>query len=374
MNSKTIFTLTLMTVCLAACGKSAAIFTPDSRLATSTLDVTAEEVEVQTSTGVFKAQTAGDWILYWKNENVATTVITAFTFDQKGSVWIGSDNTPRRVVYLDLNSGSYTDYVLDQVFSITNIEIGENGELWVGSSTYRFKDGKWTYFGIYSLFPQISPDHSIWAHSLNSLDTNLTACPARYDQDKWTRFCPPFGDDTIRMGHFRIDDVGNIWVFTHSKDLYNQGVWELSSAGWQSVKELGNDKEPLYTMAQGPARDLWFISSKHNTSQEIGRIKRFDGKEWLLDIENPADTSDMFVYDIHVDKNNMLWAQGIYTTDKTGDYIFRLNDNNQWEEVVSAPELAGLWGLHFLQIYTFEFSPSGNLCLATSIGFMCKTK
>jgi streptogramin lyase len=371
MNSKTIFILILLAVCLAACGRNAVIFTPNSSLATSTLDVTAKEVDVETSTGIFQTRTAGDWILYRIDNDFLITYITAFTFDQNGSVWLGNDDVPKHLIHLDLNSGSYTDYALDRAYDITNIVIAENGEIWVGSSTYRFKDGKWTYFGEYVLEPRISPDHSIWVYSLNSLDTNLTACPARYDQDKWTRFCPPFKDDTALMSHFSIDNTGNIWLSTRNEDDFNQGVWKLSSAGWQLVEELSNDKERPYIMAQGNTGDMWFFSSIYRY-EDTSRIKKIDGTDWLLDIENP----DVLTHGFQVDKNNMLWAEGSCPdpTEKMDDCILRLNNNNQWEKVVSLSELVRLWGPDLLQIYTFGFSPSGNLCLGTSIGFMCKTK
>lgn len=331
-------------------------------MVTSTIDQTAEVVNVETSAGVFQKRNAGDWVLYWGKDD-----ISSFTFDQNNTIWIGSNGSfPRSLTHLDMYTGSYTDYVLDHVVDITTIEIDKNEVLWVGSPTYRFKEGKWLFFGIYNWTPQISPDNSNWVLSLNP----LPACPARYAQDIWMRFCPPFMDNTVLAYPYLIDNMGNIWLSTR-KDYYNQGVWKLGSAGWELVKELASDKDFPYFMAQGPTGDLWFVSSRLSLSQkEIGRIKHFDGKNWLLDIENPADLMGMSMGGSkRVDKNNIPWILG---RDNTDEYILRLN-NNQWEKMVSGSELGHIWGGN-LQMFSFGFSPSGNLCLGTSLGFMCRTK
>lgn len=371
MNFKLTFLSMFVIICLTACGKNletptpfTSIITPESHLATSTTELTATPVDIETKTGVFSARTAGDWVLYWE----ADLSISSFNFDQYDSVWIGDDGGVRRkLIHLDLNSGSYTEYMLEQAYDITTIRVDKTGVLWIGNPVYRFEEGKWTFFDIYHLYPQLAPDNSIW---VNSLNYPFSDCPTRYDQSKWTQFCPPYKNKETVMRQFFVDNLGNVWVSTE-KDYYSQGVWKLNGVDWQLVDELGGDNEFPYTMAQGPTGDLWFVSSRTQLSQkENGRIKQFDGKEWLLDIKNPADITGMAMgYGIQVDGNNSPWTYG---SDGTDEYILKLN-NNQWEKMVSGDELDNIWGT-FVEIYSFGFNPSGNLCLGTNLGLMCKTE
>lgn len=372
MNFKVTFLTMAMIIFLTSCENVlktstplVPITTPENHLATSSIELTAIPVDIEPKKGVFHAQTAKDWTLYW---DAGQDIVSSFTFGQNNSVWLGDDGgVVKRLIHLDLDSGSYTEYGLDQAYDITTIRIDKTEGVWIGNPSYRLTEGKWTFFGANSLYPQISPDNSVWAKYINS---PFPDCPARYDQDKWTEFCPPYKDNEVRMYHFLIDRSGSIWVST-IEDNYSQGVWKLSDVDWQIVEELGDDKELPYIMAQGPTGDLWFVSSKTSLSQkENGRIKQFDGKKWLVDIENPADTTGMTIgNNVQVDENNVPW---IYAIDNKDEYILKLN-NNQWDKMVSGNELQNIWGTS-VEIYSFGFNPSGNLCLGTNLGFMCKTK
>jgi hypothetical protein len=372
MNFKKTFLSIIIITCLTACEKSlpastplTSIITPESHLATSTIESTATTVEVETKMGVFHALTVKGWVLYW---DAKYDLVSSFAFGQNDSVWIGENGgVIRKLINLNLSSGSYTEYVLEQAYDITTIKIDKQGTLWIGNPVYRFEDESWTFLGSNYLYPQISPDNSIWGIFLNN---SLPDCPARYDHNKWTLFCPPYKDNKTLIRQFFVDNMGNMWLSTE-KDDYGQGVWMLNSTVWQLMDEVDSDKKLPYVMAQGPTGNLWFVSSRTKLWQkENGRIKQFDEKKWILDIENPADLVGMVLgNEFQVDRNNVLWTYG---RDDTDEYILRLN-NNQWEKFLSGDELNIIWGTS-VDIYSFGFNPSGNLCLGTNLGFMCKTK
>jgi len=204
----------------------------------------------------------------------------------------------------------------------------------------------------------LSADNTIW---VTSTDFRRSDCIVHFDRKVWTQFCPKIDD--VKILDLEIDNENNLWVSLRDESFFNEGVWKFKGTNWEQMDELkGVNLSSPFQISQTSDGILWFVSPKHTESGENGQIKTFDGKNWLINIENTEMVSVT-----RIAPDNTLWG---LASDSRQNYLLRFN-KDKWEKVLFENDLESIFG-EPVDIYTFGFDPSSKLCLGTSLGLICK--
>lgn len=299
-------------------------------------------------------QKNGNWILYWDKTPVRT-----FIFDNEGTIWIGWRG---KIIHLLPLSSSFIEFDFNKVYDISEIALDNSGAVWIGSPIFRYSEDRWESFdSTYSLPLSISPNKTVWA---TSDDYRVSDCIIHYTQEVWKHYCPITSSTRTTVLDLVEDSNNNLWVSLRDDNFSNMGVWVLNKETWKSVEELNNVHISPYQIANVPDGSLWFVSSKNINSMLNGYVKKYDGEKWLINFENTE-----IIFDIQIAPDGTLWA---FATDETDNYILEFKEDG-WKKVLIEKDLYDVFGMS-VDIYSFDFDPSGKLCLATNLGLLCKIK
>lgn len=303
--------------------------------------------------GKISKQIFGDWLMHW-----SSTPVRNFTFDKDGTIWIGWHG---KAIYLHPEADTYTEFGFKEKYDIREFEFDKVGAVWVGVPIFQYLNSEWTLFEYHYTTPMnVAADNTIWA---TSTDYRRSDCVVHFDKEEWTQFCPEADD--VRILDLETDNENTLWISLRDESFFNEGVWKLKGKNWESIDELeGTNMSSAFQISLAPNGTIWFVSSKHTESGENGQIRTFDGNNWLLNIENTEMVSQ-----IKIAPDNTLWGYG---GNNLENYLLKLN-NYKWEKVLFENDLESIFG-EPVDIYSFGFDPSSNLCLGTSIGLICKTK
>jgi len=226
--------------------------------------------------------------------------ITATAIDQKGRLWVGTEDNGISVLYED-KSKTFGQDVLGEK-SCTALAVSKGQAVWIGTIRNGLRviaDNKLKKIGIleglpgmhiYALTPDLKYDNAVWCA------TDQGLC------------------------HVLLDAAGTIKI---------DNIKDISSSGSTALKEIAT----LTTSSKGNI--LWAGSL-------IGGISRWDGKNWKT-YKISSNSVDGQINTFLVDKKNRLWA-----ATKTGLLVFA---SGSWRNVADEKaDKAGIKDPYILSI------------------------